>query len=120
MVRRTRLKVDSLDLPNIFADGYVKRSGLVVTGNNWLYEKYIVHPPQTDQTIFQLTRPIPLNEQGQLSISFLKMFVNGVSIDLNLLSVDSNANNTLIYDSQNSFPIDSSDLVEFWIAETNS
>ena len=120
MVRRTRLKVDSLDLPNIFADGYVQRSGLVVTGNNWLYEKYTIQPPQTDQTVFQLTRPIPLDVQGNLSISLLKMFVNGVSVDLNLLSVDSSNNNTLIYDSTQSFPIDSSDLVEFWIAETNS
>lgn len=120
MVRRTRLKVDSLDLPNIFAEGYVQRSGLVVTGNNWIYEKYEVQPPQTNQTSFQLTRPIPLDTNGNLSISLLKMFVNGVSVDLNLLSVDSNNSNTLLYDSTQSFPIDSSDLVEFWIAEINS
>lgn len=117
MVRRTRIKVDSIDLPKVFAPGYVMRQGLVVTGTKWIQEKFIFSQPVQNQTEFQLSRTIPLDLDGNLTADLLRMFVNGVDIDIENLSIHPAASNTLVYNPTNTFQIDSDDHVVFWIAE---
>lgn len=116
MARQTKIKINALDLDNIFAQGYVKRQGLVVTGDNWLYHKVATPILNSDITTFQL--PIIVEMEG--SIPKVKMSVNGVSVESSLLSIHPTASNTIVYDSSQSFKIDNDDLVEFWYPEKTS
>jgi len=119
MARVTRIKVDALNLPEIFAEGYVTRTGKVVTGDNWKYFKYTFGIVTENVVNFQLpVNSIPL-DSGSPKI---KMTVNGINIDISFLSVHENATNTIVYDSAHpeAFQIDSTDLVEFWIPETTT
>lgn len=120
MPRVTKVKVGGLDLDNIFAQGYVTRQGKVVTGDYWKYYKWdFPDPIKTNVTTFQL--PITISIYSDSSPK-LKMTVNGMIIDKSLLSIHPNATNTLVYDSSNpdSYQIDDTDLVEFWLPETTN
>lgn len=118
MARVTKLKVNSLDLDKIFAEGYVTRQGKVVSGDNWKYYRWTFGPVTQDVTLFQLpVNSIPLNGDRSPKI---KMVVNGMKIDNSLLSIHPNAANTIIFDSSSTYQIDDQDLVEFWIPETTT
>lgn len=119
MARQTKIKIDALDLPKIFAPGFAKRNGLVITGDNWQHFVYNFGSQTTDITEFSLPVPVPLDLLGNVKV---KMNVNGVPVENRLISIHPNASNTLIYDSSdsNSYSIDNTDLVEFWIPETTT
>lgn len=116
MARQTKIKVDALDLPKIFAPGFAKRNGLVITGDNWQHFVYNFGSQTTNIIEFSLPVGVPSDPSGKLKV---KMNVNGVPVENRLLSLHTSASNTILYDSTdpNSYPIDNTDLVEFWIPE---
>jgi hypothetical protein len=105
MARITKIKRDSLDLPEIFASGYqTDANGKVITGYKWK-----THVPSLSQGIHtQFQLPDPVLVVNNVELIFL--FVNGVQITADKISLQSQ--NSLVIYSNTEFSIDQDDVVE--------
>ena len=105
MARITKIKRDSLDLPEIFSSGYqTDLDGKVITGYKWK-----LHVPSLSQgthTQFQL--PDPVLVVNNVELVFL--FVNGVQIPADKISLQSQ--NSLVIYNDTDYSIDQDDVVE--------
>ena len=105
MARLTKVKRDSLDLPEIFASGYqTDANGKVLTGYKW--KTFVPSLAVGTHTQFQLPDAIHVVD----NVALVFVHVNGVQIQSSKLSFQSQ--NSLITYNDNEFSIDQDDIVE--------
>lgn len=105
MARITKLKRNSLDLPEIFASDYqTDANGKVVTGYKW--KTFTPSLGQGTHTQFQL--PDAVLTANSVDLIFLN--VNGVQIPASKISLQSQ--NSLVIYNESEFSIDQDDVVE--------
>lgn len=105
MARITKIKRDSLDLPEIFSSGYqTDLDGKIVTGYKWK-----LHVPSLSQgahTQFQLPDAVLVVD----TVELIFLFVNGVQVPSNKVSLQSQ--NSLVIYNDTEYSIDQDDVVE--------
>jgi hypothetical protein len=105
MSRITKVKKDSLDLPEIFASGYqTDANGKIVTGYKW--KTFVPTLNQGTHTQFQLTYSVLIVN----GVAFVFLYVNGIQVDASKLTLS--MTNSLVTYNPSDFTIDQDDIVE--------
>ena len=110
MARQTKIKKGSIDLNSVFSPGYqLDIDGRLITGYKW--EKYEppLNPNDNSITTFQL----PQNPFVVENVLLLYMFVNGVKVEPDYLTLDPQEQTILTYDDSD-YPITSEDVIDIW------
>lgn len=114
MARQTKIRKGSIDLDSVFSPGFmVDTDGRLISGYKWTRYVPTLNPNDLSITAFQM------NDEPHVvdNIILLYMFVNGVKVEPDYLTLDP-AEATIVNYDDSDYPITSDDLVEFWFVPT--
>lgn len=109
-MRVTTVKKGAIDLDSVFSPGFLTDTdGKLITGYQWDHFSPNLNPNSNSETIFQMPRTPHVVD----NIVLLYMFVNGVKVEPDYLSLNPNESTEVIYDDTD-YPIVSTDVVDIW------
>lgn len=116
MARQTRIKRGSIDLNSVFSPGYMlDTDGKLITGYIWKKFTPQLNPNSQSITEYQLPEVAHVVDATIL----LYMFVNGVKVEPEYLSLNEQENTILEYNDVD-YQIVPSDVVDIWYVPTAS
>lgn len=110
MKRYTNIRRGAIDLDAFFSPGFIKdEKGLIITGQKWDKFNPNLNPNSISITDFQMPKA-PLISNG---VVLLYLFVNGVKVESDYLSLHPDIPQVVIYDDRD-YTIVHDDDVEIW------